>query len=44
MRNLKTVETSKGIVEYYEIGTGEVIFCLHGAMGVGISPTVLEKR
>lgn len=33
MRNLKTIETSKGSVEYYEIGTGEVILCLHGAMG-----------
>lgn len=33
MRNLKRIETSKGNVEYYEIGKGEVILCLHGAMG-----------
>lgn len=33
MKNLKIIETSQGSVEYYEIGKGEPILCLHGAMG-----------
>lgn len=33
MHNLKSVKTSKGNVEYYEIGKGKPILLLHGAMG-----------